>query len=1496
MKDPKKKKKIKKEISEDEDYDSIDEKEEEEEASKNEYDKDDSFLDDGNEEEEENDDNRGQYRIQQSNSIQNKEAEIDEDLGSSDIEVIQSNVKKKKKKIIKKSNKVISDDDEDEIIKKEKVYEEDERNNIKEDNFIEDDQEIKSEGENDINEDKNYNQRDYNNYDIPHQIFKIPEIESEEKKKISYNQIFPLVEIEEQFATQEDIKIKKEDLPERLLLKYKREEIDNLFEGLEFEKEWIFEKLKLQNNNSEENFSNIKKKIFTLLEYHKKNFLDIPYIVYYRKYIYEPEMDQKDVWKLFELDREYQEIKSYRKEVLKKFEIVKQFLNEETYNFMKQRYIDNAKSIEDLKNMELYIKFQRELNEDKINEMNDLKNKLDNNNLNDNNLDNNLDNNNFEKFDFEKLENYENQKIKNYIPPIKQSLIKKLVKNKINEFTSKFALKSQELALNLELILNDPNIDNSKLIPTPNPNQIASELAEKYKSEDFPQTIDVMNYACKFLSIEIQSHPFLRQYIWQFFRNNCYLSTEPTELGQKELDIFNRAFRTKRLEKKPINSFNNDLYLDILQSEKKGLIKVKIEIILNDTELEKIISPIKKAYTSSNDDNYNNEDEYKWKVLREEALSIFFREEVYKQFENEIKKELEKKAEEYVIEECGNKFMDLLNSGPYRKRIIDNNDDEKFKDNNLPRVLSFVYDNNNNITYSVMLNKNGEVIDHFSFNYLHHHYSNMGVELKKEQENCKNIIHQHKPDLIIIGANDLKCRFLKDNINNCDQDLLKKKDLWVTYGDLSIPRIYANSIYGDNSFPKYNLYLRQAVSLGRYQQNPLEEILQLWNENRNKNYCLKINLHPLQNEVNQSKLIEKLEYKAIEVVNSIGVDINKAFEFIHLRNTLMFVSGLGPRKAQYIIEKISPQNGLVSRIELSIRKIIGPIIRTCCTPFIKIKTDITNANNDNKKFNLLDMTRIPLDQYPNANNIIAFVSEEKLNDKESNQSQIEEIIKNPTKLELIDENEYFINNSNKQNINIKELKFYFKLIKKEILNPYSDPRKQRKDLKPEQIFHLLIGDENFQKGQITVAKVLKVDKQHVQCRLMNDLKATLWIKDIFEENKKGTYEEMKERYKEGTVFEARIKDINYIKFKVDLETRPSSMRDHSKYLKSDQLDPYFNYIPDEDTKNLKYIEKTKQQHHKYIPRNITMEKFRNVGYLGVKEILRNKDIGECIFRPSSRGHDHLTLSWKFYKFIIAHVDIIEHDKLPGASIGSRLQIGDDYYSSLNEIIERYVNACANLVRNAIQNRKFINCEKVSEFENKLKEEKQKSLSIINYHFTILPEFPSYIVLGYVPKVNPVLEYIKVKPKGLYFHNRYSNDLDSIISFFKSNYGSESYYDFVRKVRPPTIEYYRNIENDYGRRDDNNDNVIVQNTDNSYNRNRPETRTCNICHKKGHIAKDCPNKREYRDRERDRERERERDREKEAELTAQLRELRERTARYEAEAARLLSPEEEDEEC
>jgi hypothetical protein len=40
-------------------------------------------------------------------------------------------------------------------------------------------------------------------------------------------------------------------------------------------------------------------------------------------------------------------------------------------------------------------------------------------------------------------------------------------------------------------------------------------------------------------------------------------------------------------------------------------------------------------------------------------------------------------------------------------------------------------------------------------------------------------------------------------------------------------------------------------------------------------------------------------------------------------------------------------------------------------------------------------------------------------------------------------------------------------------------------------------------------------------------------------------------------------------------------------------------------------------------------------------LLSKEDNGEFYFRPSSRGTDHLTLTWKFYESNVVHIDIAE---------------------------------------------------------------------------------------------------------------------------------------------------------------------------------------------------------------------------------------------------------------
>ena len=75
------------------------------------------------------------------------------------------------------------------------------------------------------------------------------------------------------------------------------------------------------------------------------------------------------------------------------------------------------------------------------------------------------------------------------------------------------------------------------------------------------------------------------------FYNDAYLTTTPTEKGDKDLDVFHPSYRVKRVNRRRIIDFNpsrtadvrniedaQDLYIDIVQNEKNGLIKVDIEI------------------------------------------------------------------------------------------------------------------------------------------------------------------------------------------------------------------------------------------------------------------------------------------------------------------------------------------------------------------------------------------------------------------------------------------------------------------------------------------------------------------------------------------------------------------------------------------------------------------------------------------------------------------------------------------------------------------------------------------------------------------------------------------------------------------------------------------------------------------------------------------------------------------------------------------------------
>ena len=60
------------------------------------------------------------------------------------------------------------------------------------------------------------------------------------------------------------------------------------------------------------------------------------------------------------------------------------------------------------------------------------------------------------------------------------------------------------------------------------------------------------------------------------YSKGATISTTPTKKGEEDIGLYSMYYPVKRLTKKPISSFKNDLWILIIEAEKNNLIKVNI--------------------------------------------------------------------------------------------------------------------------------------------------------------------------------------------------------------------------------------------------------------------------------------------------------------------------------------------------------------------------------------------------------------------------------------------------------------------------------------------------------------------------------------------------------------------------------------------------------------------------------------------------------------------------------------------------------------------------------------------------------------------------------------------------------------------------------------------------------------------------------------------------------------------------------------------------------
>ena len=135
--------------------------------------------------------------------------------------------------------------------------------------------------------------------------------------------------------------------------------------------------------------------------------------------------------------------------------------------------------------------------------------------------------------------------------------------------------------------------------------------------------------------------------------------------------------------------------------------------------------------------------------------------------------------------------------------------------------------------------------------------------------------------------------------------------------------VYSASEAGREEFPLEDVTVRGAVSIGRRLMDPLAELVKIDPKS--------LGVGQYQHDVDQKLLKEKLDNTVESCVNSVGVNLNTASEYL-----LQYVSGIGPALAKNIVEYRKANGAFRSREALKKVPRLGAKAFQQCAGFLRV--------------------------------------------------------------------------------------------------------------------------------------------------------------------------------------------------------------------------------------------------------------------------------------------------------------------------------------------------------------------------------------------------------------------------------------------------------------------------------------------------------------------------------------------------------------------------------
>lgn len=266
-------------------------------------------------------------------------------------------------------------------------------------------------------------------------------------------------------------------------------------------------------------------------------------------------------------------------------------------------------------------------------------------------------------------------------------------------------------------------------------------------------------------------------------------------------------------------------------------------------------------------------------------------------------------------------------------------------------------------------------------------------------------------------------------------------------------------------------------------------------------------------------------------------------------------------------------------------------------------------------------------------------------------------------------------------------------------------------------------------------------------------------------------ENSKNKFRDGPIQAVIIDmkfDLDHDDFLIELSARTSDRADGDAQFRKVKIDDNWDHIRYQKDVELQQRKKRAAEVDKK-RRVIKHPNFHNFNTAQAEAYLDKQQRGDVVIRPSSKGFDHLAITWKVDDNLFQHIDVTELNADPtGQTVGSQLVVdGSHTYADLDELIVNHVQAMGRRVEELMAHDRFKSGPE-DELHLYLKNQLAANPAKSMYGFTLNRKRPGHFNLCFLANKQSTVQSwpVRVAPEAYYLFEAAAVGVPELCDAFK----------------------------------------------------------------------------------------------------------------------------------